>query len=77
MQMRLLAMFQKKKDKSDFTIFEFGCKLIARPMRSQLNCFYLGLLLNNIKGSISYEDIRTVDGIVYFTFEDTYNTFLI
>ncbi|CAG7910398.1 unnamed protein product [Brassica rapa] len=39
--------------------------------------FYLSLLLNKIKGSTSYEDIRTVNGILYTTFEDAYNALLI
>ena len=34
-------------------------------------------LLNKIKCSTSYEDIRTVNGISYTTFEDAYNALLI
>ncbi|CAF1998442.1 unnamed protein product, partial [Brassica oleracea] len=39
--------------------------------------FYLSLLLNKIKSSTSYKDIRTVNGILYTTFEDAYNALLI
>ncbi|KAL0704076.1 hypothetical protein Bca4012_070501 [Brassica carinata] len=39
--------------------------------------FYLNLLLNKIKGSRSYENIRTVNGFLYPTFEEAYNALLI
>lgn len=32
--------------------------------------FYMRILLNRVKGPTSYEDIRTVDGILYPTFKD-------
>ncbi|GBP02739.1 hypothetical protein EVAR_72886_1 [Eumeta japonica] len=31
-------------------------------------CFYLRLLLVNVRGPISFESLRTVDGVVYPTF---------
>ncbi|XP_074355096.1 uncharacterized protein LOC141693803 [Apium graveolens] len=34
-------------------------------------CFYLQLLLNIVVGPKNYEDIRTVDGIVYPTYKET------
>ncbi|XP_072064478.1 uncharacterized protein [Arachis hypogaea] len=33
--------------------------------------YYLRMLLNMVRGSCSYEQIRTIDGIVYDTFKDT------
>ncbi|CAN6907918.1 unnamed protein product [Brassica oleracea] len=39
--------------------------------------FYLSFLLNKNKVSTSYTDIRTVNGVLYPTFEDAYNAFFI
>ena len=33
--------------------------------------FYLRILLSQIKGVVSYEDVRTIDGNLYNTFEET------
>ncbi|XP_071698423.1 ATP-dependent DNA helicase RRM3-like isoform X2 [Rutidosis leptorrhynchoides] len=33
-------------------------------------CYYLRILLNKVKGPTSFEDIRTVNGIVYDTFKE-------
>lgn len=38
------------------------------PSQGQL--YYLRVLLNKIKGSRSYDDIKTVDGIVQSSFEE-------
>jgi hypothetical protein len=32
--------------------------------------YYLRMLLKTVKGCMSYEDIRTVDGVVYPTFKE-------
>jgi hypothetical protein len=32
--------------------------------------YYLRILLNSVKGCMSFEDIRTINGIVYPTFKD-------
>ncbi|KAL0694015.1 hypothetical protein Bca4012_081276 [Brassica carinata] len=43
--------------------------------RSEL--FYLQFLLNKNKTSTSYTDLRTVNGVLYPTFEDAYNAMFI
>ena len=38
---------------------------------SQFECFCLRILLHNVRGPKSFEDIRTVDGVTHDTFRET------
>ena len=49
--------------------FAIGRMYFASPSSGER--FYLRTLLTVVKGSTSFEDLRTVDGIIYPTFRDT------
>ncbi|KAH0905864.1 hypothetical protein HID58_037691 [Brassica napus] len=65
------------KKANETTQFQDWIEVNSKNRENANKLFYLSLLLNKIKGSTSYEDIRTVNGILYTTFEDAYNALLI
>ncbi|KAL0865144.1 hypothetical protein Bca101_044262 [Brassica carinata] len=52
-------------------------KTMINHQNNSSELFYLSFLLNKNKVSTSFTDIRTVNGVLYPTFEDAYNALFI
>jgi hypothetical protein len=58
-------VWQRRKNKTG----QIGRIVYAHPAEGER--YFLRVLLNHVRGSTSYEDLRTVDGITYSTFRQT------
>jgi ATP-dependent DNA helicase PIF1 len=56
--------WQKRKN----SIFQVGRVISAHPAEGE--CYFLRVLLNNVAGATSYEDLRTVDGVLLPSFRE-------